>query len=186
VIQQAELVPSMRGQYAGFVTRAIAFIIDLLLIVVTQVTVMLITRVVMNFFGLDELATALFEPADSNVTSPLITFARWTIAVLGGGLLFAVYVIFSWVLVGKTLGQALLGLRVTRTDGRRLSLSPAVRRLIGYYVSFLALFLGFLWIFIDERRQGWHDKLADTVVIYDWDARMGRRMRQWLADRRIA
>jgi uncharacterized RDD family membrane protein YckC len=32
-------------------------------------------------------------------------------------------------------------------------------------------FLGFLWILIDNRRQGWHDKMAGTCVIYNWPAR---------------
>jgi uncharacterized RDD family membrane protein YckC len=40
----------------------------------------------------------------------------------------------------------------------------AVGRLLGYVVSSI-LYLGFIWILFDERRQGWHDKLAGTVVI---------------------
>ena len=38
-------------------------------------------------------------------------------------------------------------------------------RYLGYYVSTLALFLGFLWIAFDPRKQGWHDKMANTVVV---------------------
>lgn len=60
-----------------------------------------------------------------------------------------------------------------------------MRRVLGYYISFLALFLGFLWVLVDDRRQGWHDKIADTIVVYDWEARLGKRMREWLARRQI-
>lgn len=171
---------SLRGHYAGFITRAIAFVLDLLLIVATQVTVLLITRLLLNFFGLDDLAAAIFEPTESTRNSWLITSLRWGFAIFGSSILFTIYVISLWLLVDKTLGQALLGLRVVRTDGRSLTFIPALRRVVGYYISFFALLLGFLWVLIDDRRQGWHDKIADTVVVYDWDARLGRRLRDWL------
>jgi uncharacterized RDD family membrane protein YckC len=35
----------------------------------------------------------------------------------------------------------------------------------------IPLFLGFFWILIDDRRQGWHDKIAGTCVVYTWHAR---------------
>ena len=174
---------SLRGHYAGFVTRSIAFAIDLMLVIITQVTVLLFTRLLLDFFGLNASAQALFEPSETTNASLLITLFRWGIAIFGSSILFAVYVISLWLLVDKTLGQALLGLRVVRTNGRSLSFSYALRRVAGYYVSFFALFIGFLWILIDDRRQGWHDKMADTVVVYDWEARLGKRLREWLARR---
>ncbi len=70
-----------------------------------------------------------------------------------------------------------------RSNGEKLSFWRAVRRAVGYALAALPLFLGFFWILMDDRRQGWHDKLADTVVVYDWNARLGRRVREWLARR---
>lgn len=179
--QLINIPSSLRGHYAGFVTRFIAFAIDLLLVIITQVTVLLFTRLLLDFFGLNDLAQAIFDPAESTNTSLLINLLRWGIAVFGSSILFAIYTITLWLLVDKTLGQALLGLRVVRTNGRPLTFRPALRRVLGYYVSFFALCLGFLWILIDDRRQGWHDKIADTVVVYDWEARLGKRLREWLA-----
>jgi len=172
---------SLRGFYAGFVTRSIAFAIDMVLVAATQITILFLTRLLMDFFGLDQLAQAIFEPTEGTNVSFFITITRWAIAFIGSGFLFAIYSISMWLLVDKTLGQALLGLRVLRTDGRPLTLGPAVRRILGYYVSFLALFIGFLWVLVDDRRQGWHDKIADTVVVYDWEARLGKRLRDWMA-----
>ena len=172
---------SLRGFYAGFVTRSIAFAIDMVLVAATQITILFLTRLLMDFFGLDQLAQAIFEPTEGTNVSFFITITRWAIAFIGSGFLLAIYSISMWLLVDKTLGQALLGLRVLRTDGRPLTLGPAVRRILGYYVSFLALFIGFLWVLVDDRRQGWHDKIADTVVIYDWEARLGKRVRDWMA-----
>ncbi|HRN68465.1 MAG TPA: RDD family protein [Promineifilum sp.] len=181
--QLSNPLPSLRGFYAGFVTRSIAFAIDLILIAVTQITILFLVRLLLDFFGLDQLARAIFEPTETTNVSVFITITRWVIAFIGSGFLFALYSISMWLLVDKTLGQALLGLRVLRTDGRPLTLGPAIRRVLGYYISFLALFLGFLWVLVDDRRQGWHDKIADTIVVYDWEARLGKRMREWLARR---
>ena len=175
------LSSSLRGHYAGFVTRAVAFVIDFLLVVTTQIVVLLIIRLLLQFFGLGNLARALFEPETAVDPSVVVTATRWALLVLGSNLLFDAYMIAGWLLVDRTIGQAALGLRVRRCDGRPLTLGPAIRRVIGYYLSILPLFLGFLWVLVDDRRQGWHDKLADTVVIYDWEARLGRRLRQWMA-----
>ncbi len=173
-------LPSLRGHYAGFVTRTLAFLLDLLLVVASLTTTMLITQLLLNFFGLTDLARAIFQPSEATQPSPTMALVRWLLVIVGSNLTFIVYVIFCWLLVDKTIGQALLGLRVVRVDGRALTLGPAVRRVIGMYLAILPLFLGFLWILIDDRRQGWHDKIADTVVVYDWEARLGRRLRQWL------
>jgi uncharacterized RDD family membrane protein YckC len=45
------------------------------------------------------------------------------------------------------------------------STGQLIGRYLGYYVSTIVLFLGFLWIAFDPRKQGWHDKMANTVVI---------------------
>lgn len=172
---------SLRGHYAGFVTRAIAFVIDLLLIVITQLVTLVFIRLILDFFGLSELARDIFEPNDSASSSPLVLLLRWGITLFTSSVFFAIYSITLWLVADKTLGQALMGLRVVRTDGHPITFSPALKRFLGYYVSFFALGIGFLWVLIDDRRQGWHDKMADTVVVYDWEARLGRRLREWLA-----
>ena len=38
-------------------------------------------------------------------------------------------------------------------------------RYIGYYLSTIPLLLGLVWVAVDPRKQGWHDKLAGTVVV---------------------
>jgi uncharacterized RDD family membrane protein YckC len=97
---------------------------------------------------------------------------RILLASLGAILLVFVYFIFFWTLIGQTPGKMMLGLRVVSVDGGSVTLWQAIRRLIGYLVSYV-LYLGYLWILIDNRRQGWHDKIANTYVIYVWDARVG-------------
>jgi uncharacterized RDD family membrane protein YckC len=51
-----------------------------------------------------------------------------------------------------------------RTGGRP-STGQLIGRYFAYYVSILPLMLGFIWVAFDARKQGWHDKLANTVVV---------------------
>ena len=76
-----------------------------------------------------------------------------------------VYFIAGWARGGATVGQSLLGMRVVRPDGSKLNTTGAILRYIGYLISGLLLSLGFLWIIFDAKRQGWHDKIARTIVI---------------------
>ncbi|MDX2078602.1 MAG: RDD family protein [bacterium] len=66
---------------------------------------------------------------------------------------------------GQTFGKMALGIRVVRVNGESLRWRDAILRYIGYILSTFSLGIGFLWILIDERRQGWHDKIASTIVV---------------------
>ncbi len=71
-----------------------------------------------------------------------------------------------WSHGGQTPGYKMLGMRLVRAvDGGPVSSGTAILRLIGYVVSGMILDLGFIWILFDSRHQGWHDKIASTVVI---------------------
>ena len=52
-----------------------------------------------------------------------------------------------------------------RGPGAKPSTGQLIGRYFGYYVSTIPLFLGFVWVAFDPRKQGWHDKLAGTVVV---------------------
>jgi uncharacterized RDD family membrane protein YckC len=62
----------------------------------------------------------------------------------------------------------LLGLRIVDAeDGSAPGMRALVLRYLGYLVAALPLCLGYLWMLWDPRRQGWHDKMARTVVVRD-------------------
>jgi uncharacterized RDD family membrane protein YckC len=149
---------TLRGQYAGFISRLIAFGIDIAVITVSILALTWLLSATASLFSIDR-------------------FARMDVAlkitILSIATLFytAVYYIFFWTLAGQTPGKTLMGLRITTLEGQPLSFGRSLRRFIGYIVSILAFWLGFLWILLDNRRQGWHDKIAGTFVIYSWDAR---------------
>ncbi len=64
-----------------------------------------------------------------------------------------------------TVGKRVCRLRVTRLDGRRISLPCAIGRYLGKFVSALILGIGFLMIAWTRRKQGLHDLMANTLVV---------------------
>ena len=60
----------------------------------------------------------------------------------------------------------LMHVKVVRDDdGGPVTMGPAILRLVGYWVSALVFYIGFIWILIDKRRRGWSDLIAGTCVI---------------------
>lgn len=78
----------------------------------------------------------------------------------------AVATVACWAWMQTTPGKWLLGLRLVDAEtGQAPRLSQCLVRYLGYFVSALVLCLGFFWIAWDARKQGWHDKMANTLVV---------------------
>ena len=78
----------------------------------------------------------------------------------------ALVVILFWLARQATPGKMLFGARVVdASSGLPLRLGQACVRYLGYYLSALFLCLGFIWVGIDPRKQGWHDKFAHSIVV---------------------
>jgi uncharacterized RDD family membrane protein YckC len=157
--------PTLYGRYAGFASRLLAYVIDRLIIL----GLLLILSPVATF-----LMDAL--PTPQLTRSVIVGLLALLPAVTG-----AIYSMGFWLLAGQTPGKRVMGVRIIRTDGRRLKLGNVVRRWVGYWVSTWFL-LGFLWILVDKRRMGWHDHIAGTLVVYAWPESdvVRRRHRSWL------
>lgn len=83
-----------------------------------------------------------------------------------GFLIGAGYLIFFWVSQnGQTLGKRAMAIRIVKEDGQPIDFATAIIRYIGYIISSIALFLGFIWVIFDPKKQGWHDKIAKTYVV---------------------
>jgi uncharacterized RDD family membrane protein YckC len=90
--------------------------------------------------------------------------------IWGGGLMsFIVGAGYQWYFLtrqdGQTIGKMVMGLRVIKTDGTPIADAEAVIRYVGYLINTPLLLLGWLLAFIDDGRQGLHDKLANTYVV---------------------
>jgi uncharacterized RDD family membrane protein YckC len=70
-----------------------------------------------------------------------------------------------WTWKGTTVGGIVLGLKIVRFDGQRVEFPVALVRALAAAFSVVVFFLGFLWIAWDFEKQGWHDKIAGTLVL---------------------
>ena len=87
----------------------------------------------------------------------------------GGSLVLSfIYFVLLWSDLGhgRTAGMWLLGLRVVREDGRPIGVGDAIVRWVGLWLSFVVCFVGVIWVAFDGRHQGWHDKIAHTLVVH--------------------
>jgi uncharacterized RDD family membrane protein YckC len=80
-------------------------------------------------------------------------------------MLFIAYSILFWTWQATTLGGIVTNTRIVRADGRPLEFVDAVVRGLGGVLSLAAFGIGFLWILRDPQQQGWHDKIAGTIVV---------------------
>jgi uncharacterized RDD family membrane protein YckC len=94
-----------------------------------------------------------------------ITQRRIFIMAVVAGIVAIVYFIGFWIWRGQTPGKMIAGIKIIRTDSSPIEWTHAVLRYLGYIVCFLTLTIGFIWIAFDERKQGLHDKIADTYVV---------------------
>ena len=145
----ADNPPPSEPRYAGFWLRLGAFLIDTLIVSVVVGIVLL----------------AIFGRSYLQLSAEGKTL--WA-DVLFQGVLPAIAAILFWRFRGATPGKMLLSAKIV--DASTFG-PPSTGKLIGryfaYLVSIVPMFLGFLWIAFDKRKQGWHDKLAGTVVIRD-------------------
>lgn len=78
----------------------------------------------------------------------------------------AVATVWLWVALGQTPGKMVIGARIVDAEtGRGISVGRAILRYLGYFVSLVVLALGYVWVGVDPRKQGWHDHIARTVVV---------------------
>jgi uncharacterized RDD family membrane protein YckC len=82
---------------------------------------------------------------------------------------FPILCLYYWLftgLRGQTLGKMAVGIKVVNAQGSVPGLGrAALREIPGKIASSIVIYLGFLWIIWDERKQGWHDKIAKTYVL---------------------
>jgi len=163
LVATAPLVVGRQGNYAGAVTRLVAFAAD-----------------VGASWGLFTLGLAGISFAINLVTGNQVNLGSRQILALVGLIIWEfIYFAYQWSLGGKTIGMALLGIRVVGKGGDAITPKQAVIRTITLPLSFLFFGLGFLGILLNKDRHAWHDRLARTVVVYSWDARAARL--RWLA-----
>jgi uncharacterized RDD family membrane protein YckC len=137
----------------GFVSRLFAFGVDIFAMAAMCLLVSQSIRLTAEFFRLGAFALGR-EFVD--VASRLSIVA-----------VIALYLPASWALTGRSLGKALMGLRIVCVDGSSFGFVRSFVRFAGYWASAIPFGLGFLMALFDGRRRTLHDRLAGTIVVYD-------------------
>ena len=135
--------PAPGVEFASHGARLVAYIVDTLIQGILSIAVFVGSFVVTFFFP------------------PLAIVGAVAFLVIAIG-----YFPYFWTKTGQTPGMRMMGVKVVRdVDGGPVTSGQAILRLVGYWISGLVFYLGFIWIFIDARRRGWHDLIAGTVVV---------------------
>jgi uncharacterized RDD family membrane protein YckC len=147
---------------AGFFSRMLAFLLDLFLLLFLGLMLGLVIFLVLHFFNYRQILNAIQDLL--GLDNQFAQFFALISPILF--LVVLVYFVFWWALVGYTPGKALFGLQIVRQDGQPISVRRAIVRYLGYWVSAIPFFLGFIWVLIDRQHEAWHDKISKTHVIY--------------------
>jgi uncharacterized RDD family membrane protein YckC len=137
--------------YAGIVTRAVAFVVDLLVLNGILFGGALAVGLVIEAFG--KFSVHL------DLGGALLAAAVWSLAC-------ATYFTAWWSLTGQTPGMRALGIKVLTVTGDRLPARRGLLRVIGMAIAAIPFFAGYLLILVRDRRQGLHDLIARTQVVY--------------------
>ncbi len=158
----------LQGRSAGFITRLLAYVVDLAVVAgILSIGGWLAVLVdtIFDRMGLDP---------GVDVSTIYVFMIPWIIGF---------YFVMFWALTGRTIGKWFMGLKIVGANGRPPSIGRSLVRLIGYGLSALAFWIGYAWVIIDDERQGWHDHMARTWVVYDYERRKGGEVYQSFIER---
>lgn len=145
--------------YAGFWIRLGASIID------TLVMIIIFIPTAIMIYGANTMNT--------EISNENMSYWSSSFHMEGSGNIFLNYILPAFLVLAfwlyKSATPGKMATRLTIVDaktGKKPTLVQFLLRYVGYFISSI-FFLGFIWIAFDKRKQGWHDKIARTVVVRD-------------------
>jgi uncharacterized RDD family membrane protein YckC len=145
---RTDRIDAFQGRRAGFPSRALADMIDWLVILGILVFIILVVSVVVFLFTRD--VRLVVWPTWLHLV------AFWVISVS--------YFTNGWATTGKTVGKIAVGLRVLTRDGRRLPL----RRAFGRALLCATFYPALAWVLFSSHNFGLEDLAVQSQVVYDW------------------
>ena len=146
VHDSSSLVDTADLEYVGFWLRVGAALIDTLLVLVVCLPLMA------AIYGKD------YWMSDELIRGPADVLINWVLP--------AIAIVVFWVYRQATPGKIAISARIVDAKtGAKPGTGQLIGRYAGYYVAMLPFMVGILWVAFDPRKQGWHDKLAGTVVV---------------------
>jgi uncharacterized RDD family membrane protein YckC len=138
--------PMPGWHYAGFWVRFLAFLIDAILL---------------------GIISAAFTPVwGPQVTTTGTNFEVNAQANAIGTVVGLIYFAGFWSWRGQTVGMMPFNMQVVGVaDGKKIDFIRGLLRYVGFIIAAIPLLIGLIWAAFDARKQGWHAKIASTVVI---------------------
>jgi uncharacterized RDD family membrane protein YckC len=140
-------------EYAGFWIRALAMLID---VVLMQALYFILVAPLVAVLGILAVNISPYVAMQLGVTFALI---------------LAILLPWGWFTIGEssvwqgTPGKRLLGLKVIDDEDGRISFGKANKRYLGKIISTLLVFVGFLMVGLTAKKEGLHDKMVKTLVV---------------------
>lgn len=162
VRQASHYVASSDIVYAGFWRRWAALFVDAMLLGIVNYAIF---AIVMLVFGMGGMLTGGTNPGELQGAQLVMVLAMY---IVGPTLSALYYVLQESSEAQATLGKRLLGIKVTDTDGRRLSRLHALGRWFSHLLCYMTAYIGYLVVAFTDRKQGLHDMAAGTLVVDQW------------------
>lgn len=157
MIADVQAVRAENIVYGGFWRRAVALILDILILLVANNIIALIIGVVhgvLLVFSHHTLDKAAFQRASIPWLLLILTVNSWLY-----------FTSASITIYGATLGKAAMGLRVVDENMQRISFAKSNVRYWSSIISVLLAGFGFWMVAWTKKKQGLHDIFAKTIVI---------------------
>ena len=142
--------PAKRAKLCRLLGPGSGYLLDSILLITVQTTLSILINLTIGMLGI------------ATEGDPAINTIIW----LFGAVLSISYAVFFTGYCGQTPGKMVLRIKVIRTDGSPINYGrAALREVLGKFISSILLGIGYLMVAFDNRKQGLHDKIADTYVI---------------------
>lgn len=157
--------------YAGFWIRVWASIIDTVLLMLVLFPLLSLIPGVSRHHRSVQLISPYgqinYSAFGLSMPGPLHILLFWVLP--------AAVVVLFWIARLATPGKMAIGARIVDArSGGKPNTAQYILRYLGYFVSTLPFCLGLIWVGLDARKQGWHDKMAGTVVVRSRHRALGR------------
>lgn len=155
IVENSGVESALPYELAGFGVRLIAFFLDSgILYVMSQALASLLADLIISRANIKTFQ-------DLNRAQGILI----VVSLIAGFALVIFYHVIFLTRGGQTPGKRIVGIKVIHGDGSLLNTTEAITRTVGYYVNSLVFWIGYLWILFDVKKQGWHDKMARSLVV---------------------
>jgi uncharacterized RDD family membrane protein YckC len=136
-----------------------AFCIDKIILFITSIFILFVGVLALSLGFLSHYSE--FLPDRLAETSLIFVFLYFLMTAF----ISMLYFTYFHGTTGQTFGKMIFGLQVVQSTGEKMTIGVGFLRWVGYIISAIVFYMGFIWIAFDGKKQGWHDKIAGTVVV---------------------